>query len=428
MRTTTSFLVKRIRPELWTQNNSRQQPKFSLSPRTPTQRSVHHLTATSTSVDLRSDTVTQPTPEMLRSALTARTGDDVLGEDPTVQELQDTFADLVGKPAALFVPTGTMANLVAIAAHCDRRASEIIIGSQSHICRYEGGNVAVAAGVPTRQLPEDPETGELDLSSSCSLITDESDDHLCRTALVCVENTHNLLGGLPLSVSYLQQLSAQCHSQGVALHMDGARLANAVVAATNTTGESIQHWWRAYAAPCDTVTLCLSKGLGAPLGSLVAATDPAILHLAKRARKRFGGGMRQAGVVAAMGLVALRNGERLADDHRKAQELSRTLQEAGFGVLRESPPTNIVYCTVPKFDVVEYSTDTTATIEERNRRRTALYVRHLLEEYGVKISAGYGNSGNWIRIVTHLDIQDVDMERTKLALVDGWHHVAQKYV
>jgi threonine aldolase len=236
---------------------------------------------------LRSDTVTAPSRHMLEAALTAPTGDDVLGEDPTVQKLQEYMADLLGKEKALFVPSGTMANLVAIMAHCHtNRSSEMIIGQNSHISLWEAGNAASLAGVYTRPLPEDVLSAELqvtDVRDACN--RSDTDDHVCKTELLCLENTHNILGGAALPLSHMREMGNLCQQElGIKLHVDGARIFNASVALNVSVHD--------LCAPADSVAICLSKGLGAPLGSVLVG-ESEFIRLAKRARKRCGGGMRQ---------------------------------------------------------------------------------------------------------------------------------------
>ena len=382
-------------------------------------------------VDLRSDTVTQPSRAMLQTALTAPTGDDVYGEDPTVRQLEDMVAALLGKDHAIYVPTGTMANLIALSAHCDRRATELIMGSHSHICRYEGGNTASAASIPTRQVPEDPATAEFDLRTLAEDVICDSDDneHYCRTAVVCVENTHNILGGIPLSLSYLQQLSTLCQSRGVAVHMDGARLAHAVAAAATTPHDDDNNNntpWHAITTHCDTITLCLSKGLGAPLGSVVVSSDPALTHRARRARKRYGGGMRQAGVVAAMGVYAIQHHtKRVQEDHRRAQALAQYIQDHGFTLLLSPPPTNLVFCGLPGSSQNNDNDPSPTAQQQQQQKMMDAYVDRLANDYGVLVGGGYRAASNQLllRAVTHLDIDDADIAWAQYAMVDAWNRM-----
>jgi threonine aldolase len=352
-------------------------------------------------VDLRSDTVTAPSQTMLQTVFQAKTGDDVLGEDRTVQELECYVADLCGKECGLYVPTGTMANLVAIMAHCNIRSSEILIGSQSHIALWEAGNAAGVAGVYTKSLQEDISTGQLNIQQIRNMTNDDdSDAHQCPTKLLCLENTHNMLGGIALPVQYMNNIGSLCHNKlNLQIHLDGARVCNAAVA-LNVSLKDLCH-------DADTVSICLSKGLGAPLGSVLVGEKETI-RLAKRARKRCGGGMRQAGVVAAMGLYAIQNNyHRLQDDHTRAKRLATTLHENGFRLMRDGKvDTNIVYFKLPD------TTNMKVTKDE--------FCIRLYNEYGVRVTGGYTGTINhgidenggrdYFRAVTHLDVNDDDIE------------------
>ena len=354
-------------------------------------------------VDLRSDTVTQPTREMLETALMAPTGDDVMGEDPTVTELEGYAAELFGKELGLFVPTGTMGNLCALLSHCHGRASEVILGASSHICLYEGGGAANLGGIHTRQVQEDPLGATLDPAQIRAAHRRDDDDHYARTALVCVENTHNMLGGVPLRAGYVDAIGSLCRDElGVPLHVDGARIFNAAVALGVPVGELCRG--------ADSVSVCLSKGLGAPLGTVLVG-DAELLRLARRARKRLGGGMRQGGVVAAMGLYALRNHvDRLAEDHARARRLADELGREGLALPRGGEvETDIVYFALPE--------ESRVSVEELCRR--------LEGEHGVKIGGGYARPGeagvNYIRAVTHMDVDDEGIDRAVQGIVKLVH-------
>jgi len=350
-------------------------------------------TGTST-VDLRSDTLTAPSPEMLQSVLTAPTGDDVFGEDPTVLELEEYAANLFGKEKGLYVPSGTMANLVAIMGHCHNRASEMIIGANSHICLWEGGNVSNLGGIHTRQIYEHEMDATLDQQAIRDLFRLDIDDHWPKTELLCLENTHNMMGGVALPPSYIDEMGSLCRELGMALHIDGARIMNAVVAQNVTPAEMCRN--------ADSVAICLSKGLGAPLGSVVVGSTE-VIRLAKRARKRCGGGMRQAGVVAAMGLHAIKhNVDRLADDHNRAQRLGAELYRNGFEMMRNGKiDTNIVYFGLPAESQVS-SED---------------FCRELVDDYGIKVTGGYSSGGKLFRACTHLGVNDEDVDRATEAIV-----------
>ncbi|MBI3745731.1 MAG: hypothetical protein HY264_04270 [Chloroflexi bacterium] len=270
-------------------------------------------------IDLRSDTVTKPTPEMRRAMAEAEVGDDVFGDDPTVHALEERAAELLGKEAGLFVTSGTMGNLVVQMAHL-ARGEEAIAGYQSHVVLDEAAGHAVVVGASVRALRERAD-GTMDPDEIRSAFRDASDPHQPITGLVVIENTHAHSMGRPLSVAYTAEVAGIAHENGIPLHVDGARFWNAAVA-LGVSGPEL-------AAPADSVTFCLSKGLACPVGSVVVGTREFIWR-ARRARKLLGGGMRQAGILAAAGLVALRDGsagmiERLADDHANARRLATDL-------------------------------------------------------------------------------------------------------
>ena len=359
-------------------------------------RSVSRTNSTSSDaiVDLRSDTVTKPTREMLECALSAPIGDDVMGEDPTVTELEEYAAGMFGKEGGLFVPTGTMSNLCAILSHCHERASEIIIGSSSHINLYEGGNAANLGGVHTKQIPEDPVSATLDMDEVRSAYRHDNDDHYAKTALVCLENTHNILGGVALPKEYIDEMGRLANNElGVPLHCDGARIMNAAISLDTSPSE--------LCAGADSISICLSKGLGAPLGSVLVG-ESEFIRLARRARKRCGGGMRQAGVVASMGLYALQNNvQRLAEDHIRAKRLAHALGAMGFILPRGGQvDTNLVFFALPE--------DADLSVNELCKR--------LDREYGVLIGGGYSRPGerntNYIRAATNMGVDDDGIERT----------------
>jgi threonine aldolase len=353
-------------------------------------------------VDLRSDTVTSPSPALLEAARTAPTGDDVLGEDPTVRALECYMAERCGKECGLFLPTATMANLVAVMAHCDRRGAEILMGAHSHMALWEAGNSAGIAGVFAKQLLEDETTAQLsEQQIRKATVRDDTDDHRCHTQLLCLENTHNMLGGVALPLEYMQQMDALCHKEDqlrLRIHLDGARICNAAVALGGSLAALCQG--------ADTVTLCLSKGLGAPLGSVLVGEQETI-RLARRARKRCGGGMRQAGVVAAMGLYAMQhNYDRLIQDHERAQFLASVLLNNGFSLMRNGKvDTNIIYFQLP---------ETTTT-----QLNPADFCARLEKEFGVKVTGGYSSTrgGDYFRAVTHLDVSDEDVQYAADAMV-----------
>jgi threonine aldolase len=382
----------------------RRLPPNTAATRTTTTTGPRHYRLLSHSrVDLRSDTVTAPCPALLDAARTAVTGDDVYQEDPTVQRLEQEVAERCGfEPHGLFLPTATMANLVAVLAHADRRGTELITGAHAHISLWEAGHMALT-GVYARSWPEDVHTAQLDPQQIRRLVNADDDDddvQQCPTALLCLENTHNLLGGVALPPAYLPTLAAALKPDfpQLRLHLDGARLGNAAVAQQCSLAD--------LTAGADSVTFCLSKGLGAPLGSVLVGHDAEFRRRARRARQRVGGGMRQAGVVAAMGLAALQqNYDRLADDHARARYLAQILQAQGFSLLRGGKvDTNMVYFQLP---------DASAVAPEQ-------FVQRLYETFGVKVTGGYNNcsdSGNFFRAVTHLDVNDEDIQYAARAMV-----------
>lgn len=283
-------------------------------------------------IDLRSDTVTQPCAAMRAAMAAAPVGDDVYGDDPTVNRLQDTAAELFGFEAALFAPSGTQTNLIALLAHCGR-GDEYLVGQEAHTFRYEGGGAAVLGSIQPQPIANQPD-GSLALHDIASQIKPR-DIHFARTTLLALENT---IGGRVLSRDYVTAATALAHERGLATHLDGARICNAAV----QQGISL----RAAVAGFDSVSVCLSKGLGAPVGSVLCGSR-ALIEEGKRWRKMLGGGMRQAGVIAAAGLHALaHNVQRLAEDHANAAFLAAELAHID-GLAVSTPQTNIFYVDVP---------------------------------------------------------------------------------
>ncbi len=327
-------------------------------------------------VDLRSDTVTLPTPAMRAAMLAAPLGDDVFGDDPTVNALQERIASMLGKEAALFVPSGTQSNLVAIMSHCGR-GDEYIVGQMAHTYRWEGGGAAVLASVQPQPL-EHQADGSIALRDIEAAIKPD-DAHFARSRLLALENT---LGGKVLSLAYTADATALARRRGLATHLDGARLFNAAVKLGAPASELAQHF--------DSVSVCFSKGLGAPVGSaLVGSRD--FIQAAHRWRKMVGGGMRQAGMLAAAALHALdHHVERLADDHRLAQRLADGIK-AVPGVTVEPPQTNIVFVEVPP-------------------DRAAGLLDHL-KTRGVLATGLYR-----LRFVTHLDADEAGVDRAIAAV------------
>jgi threonine aldolase len=284
--------------------------------------------------DLRSDTVTTPTPEMREAMAQAPVGDDVYGEDPTVNALQAEAARLTGFEAGLFMPSGTMTNQAAIALHT-RRGEEVICAEGSHIYEWELGMMAAFSGVVPRFVPAplgvpDPEAVRLAVRHSV---------HQSPTGLISLEDTHNKAGGTVIPLEVLAAVRAVADAEGLPLHLDGARVFNAAAAQGVPVSEITRHF--------DTVSVCLSKGLGAPVGSVLLGSAAAMKQ-AHRYRKMLGGGMRQAGVLAAAGLIALQGGPaRLKEDHRRTRLLAEALVDAGFSVNLAAVQTNILYVTLP---------------------------------------------------------------------------------
>lgn len=293
------------------------------------------------SIDLRSDTVTQPTPAMRKAMADAEVGDDVFGEDPTVRRLEETAAEKTGKEAAVFVASGTMANLVSQMSHCGR-GDEMILGDQAHIFIYEQGGSAAVGGIHPRTIPNRAD-GTLALADIEAAVRADN-IHFPRTRLLCLENTHNRCGGAPLSAEYMAEIGALARKVGVRVHVDGARIFNAAA----SLGVPVAQ----LAAPADSVTFCLSKGLAAPVGSLVCGSQE-FVDKARRMRKILGGGMRQAGVLAAAGVVALTEmTERLAEDHENARKLAEGIAEVpGLSIAPESVRTNILFVEITRPDL-----------------------------------------------------------------------------
>ncbi|PFA62228.1 low-specificity L-threonine aldolase [Bacillus sp. AFS015802] len=285
-------------------------------------------------IDLRSDTVTKPTEEMRRAAYEAEVGDDVYGEDPTVQRLEKEAARILGKEEALFVTSGTQGNQIAVLTHT-RPGNEILLETNSHIFYYESGAVAALAGVQTRTITG--KDGEMDPKDVEDAIRGE-DQHFPETGLICLENTHNRAGGAIVSPENMRAIHSIAKEHSIPVHVDGARLFNAVAASGRDVREFTDH--------CDTVQICLSKGLGAPVGSIIAGGQ-SFIGRARKWRKRLGGGMRQTGIVAAPGLIALTTmRERLKEDHEKAKVLKESILESkGIAVINQVD-TNIVVADV----------------------------------------------------------------------------------
>jgi len=330
-------------------------------------------------IDLRSDTVTKPTEEMRKAMARAEVGDDVYGEDPTVNRLQDMAAAMLGKRFALFVPSGTMANQLAIRSQT-QPGQEVIVESKSHVVRYEQGAAGALAGVQLHWV-----TGERGIMTAeqVEAAIRPNDAHSITTALICIENTHNAGGGTIYPLSTIEKIRALAVKHGIPMHLDGARLFNAVAATTLPPAVYAQHF--------ETVSLCLSKGLGAPVGSLLISNDQRLMDRARRFRRMYGGSMRQAGILAAAGIYALeRHVARLKTDHDHAKKLARLLQQIpAIQIAPQHVETNIVM-----FDIVD-------------QQRSPADLVAALKEHGVLINAVGGQS---YRAVTHLHITDKQID------------------
>ncbi len=285
-------------------------------------------------IDLRSDTVTKPTPEMRDAMARAEVGDDVYGEDPTVNRLQELAAEKTGKEAGLFVASGTMGNLSAVLAWCGR-GDEVILGNKSHTFLFEAGGISALGSVHSCQLPNQPD-GSLAIPDIEAAVRPD-DPHDPITRLICLENTHNRCGGTVLSPAYMRQVGEFAHARGLSLHLDGARVFNAAAA----LGVDV----RELTAPVDSLTFCLSKGLCAPVGSVLCGSKDFIKR-AHRIRKMLGGGMRQAGVLAAAGIIAIEKMSlRLGEDHARAKKLAEGLKQVP-GLTVNEPASNMVFLSV----------------------------------------------------------------------------------
>ena len=333
-------------------------------------------------IDLRSDTVTKPTAEMRAAMLAAEVGDDVYGEDPTVNRLEALAAATLGKEAALFVCSGTQSNLLALLSHCER-GDEYIVGQQGHTYKYEGGGAAVLGSIQPQPLDYEAD-GSLDLDRVESAIKPD-DPHFAKTKLLCLENTQ---GGKVLPLDYLKRAQEFTRARGLGLHLDGARVFNAAVHLKVPVSEVSRYF--------DSVSVCLSKGLGAPVGSVLCGTK-ALVAKARRWRKVVGGGMRQAGVLAAAGIYALENNvERLATDHENARALARALTGIeGVAVAPNGAQTNMLYINIEP--------------------QRSVRMREVLKSQGILIS-GQGS----IRLVTHLDINRADIDRVAVAVRESF--------
>jgi len=331
-------------------------------------------------VDLRSDTVTKPTPEMREAMAEAEVGDDVYGDDPTVNHLEELAAGMLRKEAALFVPSGTMGNLIALLVHC-QRGDEVILGSQSHIYLNEAGGMAALGGIQPCPIRNQPD-GTLALDDIVASIRTE-DVHHPVTRLICLENTQNICGGIPLTPDYTREVGEFAHREGLLLHIDGARIFNAAVA-QNISVQDL-------AEPADSVMFCLSKGLASPIGSMVVSTRKFITR-ARHLRKMLGGGMRQVGIIAAAGIISLEKmTKRLGDDHVRAKKMADGLRQVqGLDVDAASPHSNMVYLNFSEAlrlspsQISERMKELGVLIDADNTRRLRLVTHYLIDDSAVE--------------------------------------------
>ena len=333
-------------------------------------------------IDLRSDTVTKPTPEMREAMAEAEVGDDVYRDDPTVNRLEELAAEMLGKEAALFVPSGTMGNLIALLVHC-QRGHEVIVGKQSHIYLNEAGGMSALGGIQPCPI-QNQSDGTLALDDILACIRSE-DVHHPITRLICLENTQNICGGVPLTPDYTRQVAELARRNDLSLHMDGARIFNAAAAQNLPVRELVEL--------ADSVMFCLSKGLAAPIGSVLVGGDNFIKR-ARHIRKMLGGGMRQVGVLAAAGIISLeRMTKRLSEDHARAKNLADGLRQIhGLIVDQNSPYTNMVYLNLAE-DV----------------KPNAQQVAQKMRDFGVLVDP---ENARRFRLVTHYWIDDPAVEKT----------------
>lgn len=339
-------------------------------------------------IDLRSDTVTKPTPEMREAMAEAEVGDDVYGDDPTLNKLEALAAEMVGKEASIFVPSGTMGNLLALLIHC-QRGDEAIVGERSHIYLNEAGGMSALGGIHPRPL-QNQEDGTLALEEIRNAIRSE-DVHHPITRLICIENTQNNCGGMALSVEYTRQVGEIARANNLKFHIDGARIFNAAAFLRVDVKELV--------APADSVMFCLSKGLASPVGSMLAGTK-AFIARARHLRKMLGGGMRQAGILAAAGIVSLEKmSQRVGEDHARAKKLADGLREVPGILLDEGAPfTNMVF-----FNVAE-----NIPFNEKELCEKMSNHRVLIDWAGARR----------IRLVTHYAIDDAGVEKTIRAFAE----------
>ena len=343
-------------------------------------------------IDLRSDTVTQPSLNMRKSVLYCDVGDDVYGEDKTICLLEEKVATMFGKESALFFPTGTMCNLAAILTWCPNRGSEIIVGDKSHIFLYEQSGASQFGGVSYKTIPN-LDNGSMDIENIRLSIRD-NDIHEPTTSLICIENTHNACGGQVLSINYLENLNTLAKKMNIPIHLDGARIWNALIYLKKKPDEIAEY--------CDSMSVCLSKGLGAPVGSLLIGTKY-FIGKARRVRKALGGGMRQVGILGAMGLEALNNfyNDVLQKDHEICKQIAETIKLLPAFQLKYKVVTNIIFMKIILYN------------HSWNQEMIGEKIYSMLKEKGILVSVWTNDT---IRIVLHKNINNSDVEHIILSL------------
>ena len=334
-------------------------------------------------IDFRSDTVTKPTPGMLNAMMTAKIGDDVFGEDPSINELEKTSAEMFGMESALFCPSGTMTNQIAIRCHT-QPGDEVICDESAHVYQYEGGGIALNSSASVKLLYGD--RGRINASQVKTAVNPNDDDHKARTSLVCLENTSNRGGGSCYDFEEIKKIRQVCTENSLSLHLDGARLWNALVAKNENPMQ--------YGQVFDSISICLSKGLGCPVGSVLIGKKE-IIKKGRRIRKVFGGGMRQAGFLAAAGTYALKNNiERLVDDHEHAKQIGKAISKSAIAKTVLPIETNII--------IFETAETTTASKIVEKLKQKQIYC--------------YAITPDRVRLVVHLDITD-EMVNTTIEII-----------
>lgn len=339
-------------------------------------------------IDLRSDTVTKPTIKMREAMVNAKVGDDVYGEDETMNYLEKTVADMFGKESALFFPSGTMSNLTAVLTWCEYRSSEIIVGDKSHMFLFEQSNASQYGGISYRTIPN-LDNGTMDITKIKGAIR-EDDIHEPMTQLICIENTHNVCGGRVLPISFMEELDKLAEEQSLPIHMDGARIWNALTSLNIKPCEIAKY--------VDSLSVCLTKGLGAPVGSLLIGSSK-FIKKARRIRKSLGGGMRQTGILAAAGLVSINdyNDGILEIDHYHTKKLVDAINKLTAFKIKNEVDSNIIFIDIIKYD------------KTWDEKIVGINIKHMFKERGILLSVW---EPTLLRIVIHRDICNIDIEKT----------------